>query len=1331
MDRTSLVSYQEQVVVIGLDGQLRILSEGSQPSNGEIIVERVSQSELKVGLVKDEQSTDISDDIAQIIETLESGQDPTQLSEEFATAAGTANGSSYQLTATLERSASEILAATDFQTSGLQDLGVSQTQTLSLLEAYRNFNQVISSASGNPDTLAPSVPTVVITEDSNNDGSLENNEIDGLVDVLVTLPANAEVGDTLSVTGQPDRVITQNDLDNGVTLQYPVPAEGETLTVVATVTDQAGNTSEPGQDTITVPTVETPDTVAPDTPTVVITEDSNNDGLLENNEVDGLVDVLVTLPADAEVGDTLSVTGQPDRVITQNDLDNGVTLQYPVPAEGETLTVVATITDQAGNTSEPGQDAVTVPTVEVPDTDAPDAPTVVITEDSNNDGSLENNEVDGLVDVLVTLPANAEVGDTLSVTGQPDRVITQNDLDNGVTLQYPVSAEGETLTVVATITDQAGNTSEPGQDAVTVPTVEVPDTDAPDAPTVVITEDSNNDGSLESNEVDGLVDVLVTLPANAEVGDTLSVTGQPDRVITQNDLDNGVTLQYPVPAEGETLTVVATVTDQAGNTSGSGQDAVTVPVNEAPTASIDLDPIVVGDDNVINQAEATGQVTLTGTVGGEVVEGDTVQLKLGDNLLAEVEVIKLADGKLGFSADVDASTLAGFNDQSVTASVTITDDAGNAVTATDSETYQVDVDAPTASIDLDPIVVGNDNTINEAESTGKVTLSGTVGGDVKVGDTVTLALGENLLTTAKVIDLGNDQLGFSVDVDASDLVGFDGKSVTASVTVTDEAGNSVEKSDTETYLVDVDAPTTSIDLDPIVVGNDNTINEAESTGKVTLSGTVGGDVKIGDTVTLALGENLLTTVKVVDLGNDQLGFSVDVDASDLVGFDGKSVTASVTVTDEAGNSVEKSDTETYLVDVDAPTASIDLDPIVVGDDNVINQAEATGQVTLTGTVGGEVVEGDTVQLKLGDNLLAEVEVIKLADGKLGFSADVDASTLAGFNDQSVTASVTITDDAGNAVTATDSETYQVDVAAPTASINLDPIVVGNDNTINEAESTGKVTLSGTVGGDVKIGDTVTLALGENLLTTVKVVDLGNDQLGFSVDVDASELVGFDGKSVTASVTVTDEAGNSVEKSDTETYQVDVAAPAASINLDPIVVGDDNVINQAEATGQVTLTGAVGGEVVEGDTVQLKLGDNLLAEVEVIKLADGKLGFSADVDASTLAGFNDQSVTASVTITDDAGNAVTATDSETYQVDVDAPTASINLDPIVVGDDNVINQAEATGQVTLTGTVGGEVVEGDTVQLKLGDNLLAEVEVIKLADGKLGFSADVDASTLAG
>ncbi|MGR5235314.1 hypothetical protein, partial [Vibrio rotiferianus] len=74
----------------------------------------------------------------------------------------------------------------------------------------------------------------------------------------------------------------------------------------------------------------------------------------------------------------------------------------------------------------------------------------------------------------------------------------------------------------------------------------------------------------------------------------------------------------------------------------------------------------------------------------------------------------------------------------------------------------------------------------------------------------------------------------------------------------------------------------------------------------------------------------------------------------------------------------------------------------------------------------------------------------------------------------------------------------------------------------------------------------------NLLTTAKVVDLGNDQLGFSVDVDASELVGVDGQAITASVTITDGAGNAVTATDTETYQVDADAPTASINLDPIV-----------------------------------------------------------------------------------------------------------------------------------------------------------------------------------
>ncbi|MGY3953838.1 hypothetical protein ACW5WG_21650, partial [Aeromonas salmonicida] len=71
-----------------------------------------------------------------------------------------------------------------------------------------------------------------------------------------------------------------------------------------------------------------------------------------------------------------------------------------------------------------------------------------------------------------------------------------------------------------------------------------------------------------------------------------------------------------------------------------------------------------------------------------------------------------------------------------------------------------------------------------------------------------------------------------------------------------------------------------------------------------------------------------------------------------------------------------------------------------------------------------------------------------------------------------------------------------------------------------------------------------------------------------------KLVG--GSSVTAEISVTDAAGNSTTKSDTENYTVATTAPALGINLDPIVVGGDNVVNQAEADGKapVTLSGTV-------------------------------------------------------------------------------------------------------------------------------------------------------------
>ncbi|MEZ9922139.1 hypothetical protein AB4342_18590, partial [Vibrio breoganii] len=196
---------------------------------------------------------------------------------------------------------------------------------------------------------------------------MDRTETDGKVDVKVTVPAGAQVGDTLKVSGQDDVTLTQEHLDNGVTFEYDRPVDGETLTVIATIVDQAGNESAEGSDRATMG-----DTTATAAPTVVITEDTDNDGIIDRTEISGKVDVKVTVPAGAAVGDTLKVSGQDDVTLTQDHLDNGVTYEYDRPVDGETLTVTASIVDQAGNESAEGSDSATMG-----DTTATAAPTVV------------------------------------------------------------------------------------------------------------------------------------------------------------------------------------------------------------------------------------------------------------------------------------------------------------------------------------------------------------------------------------------------------------------------------------------------------------------------------------------------------------------------------------------------------------------------------------------------------------------------------------------------------------------------------------------------------------------------------------------------------------------------------------------------------------------------------------------------------------------------------------------------------------------------------------------------------------------------------------------
>ena len=136
--------------------------------------------------------------------------------------------------------------------------------------------------------------------------------------------------------------------------------------------------------------------------------------------------------------------------------------------------------------------------------------------------------------------------------------------------------------------------------------------------------------------------------------------------------------------------------------------------------------------------------------------------------------------------------------------------------------------------------------------------------------------------------------------------------------------------------------------------------------------------------------------------------------------------------DAAGNGYSADADRDYGVDTDA-SATITIDTIA-GDD-VINGEEATQTISVTGSVGGDAGEGDTVTLSVGDESYSgQVD----ADGN--YAIDVPGSVLA--ENDSISAEVTGEDAAGNAYSADADREYAVD-AAPEAA---DGQVTGEEDT---------------------------------------------------------------------------------------------------------------------------------------------------------------------------------------------------------------------------------------------------------------------------------------------
>ncbi|MCP4380668.1 MAG: Ig-like domain-containing protein, partial [Hyphomicrobiales bacterium] len=152
--------------------------------------------------------------------------------------------------------------------------------------------------------------------------------------------------------------------------------------------------------------------------------------------------------------------------------------------------------------------------------------------------------------------------------------------------------------------------------------------------------------------------------------------------------------------------------------------------------------------------------------------------------------------------------------------------------------------------------------------------------------------------------------------------------------------------------------------------------------------------------------------------------------------------------------------------------------------------------------------------------------------------------------------------------------------------------------------------------------------------------------------------------------------------DGQVYTVDAAAPAAPSTPDLETASDTGASDSDDITNDDTPT--FSGTAEADSTVRLYADG-----VEVGSAV--ATGGTWSITASTLA---DDTYDITARATDAAGNESPASAALSVTIDTTAPAASIALDAITA--DNVVNAAEAGGNVAVTGTVGGDVTDGDTV-----------------------------------
>lgn len=678
-----------------------------------------------------------------------------------------------------------------------------------------------------------------------------------------------------------------------------------------------------------------------------------------------------------------------------------------------------------------------------------------------------------------------------------------------------------------------------------------------------------------------------------------------------------------------------------------------------PRPTIAVDPIT--PDNLVNAMEALGSVIISGEVGGDFHAEDTVTLRSNG-----IHYYGTVTSGGTYRILVAGSDLAADPNHSIEASVATKNKVGNVGHANVIRSYQVNVDLPTPKLILHPIT--EDNLINAAESLGNVTISGIVSNDFNLGDRVSLTINQ-MHYSGKVEADG----AFALTVPASVLVDNPTKTAHVAIQTYNNAGNLGQAFLSHAYGVNIQTPVLSLEIDNITP--DNIINLVESQRDLAVTGHVRGEFNAGDAVTL-----LINAIHYTGEIDPQGLFRILVTMKDLLENPQKIIKATVVTRNAVGNQGQASILHEYQVDTSTPQIAIQLDPAQITEKNIL-AAETFGQLPITGRVSGDFTPGDMITLLLNNTSYSGV-----VSDTGSFRIQIPVNDLVINPTQNLEAQITTHNGVGNAGHASIQQTYTIDISPPTPSIRVYPITA--DNTINVAESTGPIHITGMVGGDFQLGDVVSIGIHTQQYKGI-VAEGGH----FSVEVPAHELVENREKCIHVMVETKNLIGITGTANSTHHYAVNLTVPQPVIQVNPIT--EDNVINIEESKGTLAITGLVTGDFQPEDTVTLVLDQ--IAHVTYID-QDGYFVFN--LAASELINNPQRILAVSMSTQNHAGNIGNATIAHAYEVNLSIPAPIIQIDPIT--EDNLINVAESTGTILVTGTVRDAFQAHDTVTVQAND-----------------------------